>query len=251
MEYHGNDLSERQVTENRMQSANAFPDDWTGPLPRWTIGDSTKIDSILQEDGFGDMEFDMVFSCPPYADLEVYSDDPADISNMPYEQFREAYREIIRKACAKLKNNRFAVFVVGEVRGKNGRYYNFVGDTVQAFEDAGLMYYNELILVNQVGSKCTGARKGFSVARKIGKHQQNILVFAKGNPQEVNDQYEDINIKKAIKQFNEQREISDKHNKVLVFFKGNPKDIRIDFEETTPPDPSWEDLALLTPKEQK
>jgi DNA modification methylase len=248
MEYHGNDLSERQVTENRAQAAEAFPEDWQGPLPRWTIGDSQYIDDILEADGFGDTEFDLVFSCPPYADLEVYSKDPSDLSNMPYDKFLRIYREVIRKACAKLKENRFAVFVVGEVRGKDGEYYDFVGDTVQAFKDAGLKYYNELILLNQIGSTSMRVRGQFSERRKNGKHHQNILVFAKGQPDEVNDMYERINVRKSIEQFNEQRRISDQHNKVLVFFKGDHRNIHLDFESTTPPDPKWEDITICTEK---
>lgn len=68
----------------------------------------------------------MIFSCPPYADLEVYSDDPRDLSNMNKEEFLNAYKTIIQKSSSLLKENRFAVFVIGEVRGKNGAYYNFV-----------------------------------------------------------------------------------------------------------------------------
>ena len=52
--------------------------------------------------------------------------------------FPTAYFEIIAKACARLRQDRYAVCVVGEVRDKRGNYYDFVGDTVQAFRDAGL-----------------------------------------------------------------------------------------------------------------
>ena len=51
-------------------------------------------------------------------------------------------------SCEILKDDRFAVIVVGEVRGKDGAFYNFVGDTIEAFEKAGLFYYNEMILLN-------------------------------------------------------------------------------------------------------
>ena len=44
----------------------------------------------------------MVFSCPPYADLEVYSDLDGDISNMDYPHFIDAYRSIIKKSIDKL-----------------------------------------------------------------------------------------------------------------------------------------------------
>ncbi len=68
----------------------------------------------------------------------VYSDDPRDISNMDYPAFLEAYRTAIRQACDRLKPNRFAVFVVGDVRDKKGIYRNFVGHTIDAFTDAGI-----------------------------------------------------------------------------------------------------------------
>jgi hypothetical protein len=123
----------------------------------------------------------MVFSCPPYADLEVYSDDPADLSTMPYDAFRVAYFEIIRKACALLRPDSFACFVVGEVRDKKGAYIDFVGDTVQAFRDAGLAYYNEAILITAAGSLPIRVGKQFSTSRKLGKTHQNVLVFLKGD----------------------------------------------------------------------
>jgi hypothetical protein len=47
------------------------------------------------------VEADFVFSCPPYADLEVYSDDPNDLSTLGYEDFKPAYFDIIAKACAR------------------------------------------------------------------------------------------------------------------------------------------------------
>jgi len=80
-----------------------------------------------------------------------------------------------------LKNDRFALFVVGEVRDKKGNYHDFVGDTIQAFRDAGLNYYNEAILVTQAGSLPLRAGKQFSSSRKLGKTHQNVLVFVKGD----------------------------------------------------------------------
>lgn len=126
-------------------------------------------------------EADFVFSCPPYADLERYSDDPADISTMDYPAFREAYFDIIKQACARLKPDSFAAFVVGEVRDKRGHYVDFIGDTVQAFRDAGLEYYNEGILITAVGSLPIRVGRQFSGARKLGKTHQNVLVFVKGS----------------------------------------------------------------------
>jgi hypothetical protein len=127
------------------------------------------------------VQADFLFSCPPYADLEVYSDNPSDLSTLSYSEFRPAYFEIIAKACTLLRDDRFACFVVGDVRDKKGNYYNFVGDTVEAFRTAGLNYYNEAILVTAVGSLPIRAGKQFSSSRKLGKTHQNVLVFVKGD----------------------------------------------------------------------
>lgn len=170
--YIGQELRPEQVEANRMQ-ADAICDE---PRPVWHIGDSAGIDSSC-----AGVDADMIFSCPPYADLEVYSDDPADLSNMPYGDFLAAYRDIIKKSCGLLKDDRFACFVVGDVRDKKGNYRNFVGDTIQAFRDAGLEYYNEAVLVTAIGSLAIRVGRQFEASRKLGKTHQNILCFVKGD----------------------------------------------------------------------
>lgn len=170
--YIGHELRAEQVAANREQ-ADAICQD---PAPAWIIGDSRNIDQTCK-----DVQADFLFTCPPYADLEKYSDDPADLSGMDYPAFLAAYREIIAKAAARLKPDRFACFVVGEVRGRDGNYYNFVGDTIKACLDAGLGYYNEAILVTMAGSLPIRTGKQFSQSRKLGKTHQNVLVFVKGN----------------------------------------------------------------------
>lgn len=177
LQYIGCDLRAEQVEANNHQ-LDVVPDGM--PAPVWICGDSVHID-----EHFNGVEADFIFSCPPYADLEVYSDNPLDISSMDYPAFREAYFEIIKKTCSLLRDNRFAAFVVGEVRGKDGNYYNFVGDTIKAFMDAGLNYYNEAILVTAVGTLPIRSGRAFSVSRKLGKTHQNILVFVKGCPRKA------------------------------------------------------------------
>jgi hypothetical protein len=162
------------------------------PDPVWHHGDSREIDQ-----SFGG-EADFVFSCPPYADLEVYSDDPKDLSTLEYDQFLEAYREIISKSCAKLANNRFACFVVGEVRSKSGAYYNFVGDTIRAFIDAGLSFYNEAILVTPVGNAAMRCAGMFEASRKMVKTHQNVLVFVKGDPRKATERCGKVDVSDAM-----------------------------------------------------
>ena len=144
----------------------------------WVEGDSN---AVLVDPGAAIDAADFVFTCPPYADLEVYSDDPADISGMPYPDFLATYRSIIAKACARLKSDRFAAIVIGDVRAPDGTYRNLVSDTIQAFLDAGLRLYNEAILVTSLGSLPVRAGRQFQAGRKLGKTHQNVLVFVKGS----------------------------------------------------------------------
>ncbi len=168
--YSGCELRGEQVAANQAQAGIC-----KAPLPCWRQGDSRNIAEIFPAPA------DFVFSCPPYFDLEVYSDDPADLSAMTYPAFLEAYRAIIAAACGRLRQDRFACFVVGEVRDRAGNYRNFVGDTIEAFRAAGLHFYNEAILVTAVGSLPVRAGRQFKAGRKLGKTHQNVLVFIKGD----------------------------------------------------------------------
>lgn len=170
--YTGFDIRQEQVDENYKQLAPSHKD-----MVRWICDDSTNLLNHV-----GDEKFDMVFSCPPYADLEVYSDKPGDLSNMPYDKFVEAYRRIIANACAALKDDRFALFVVGDVRDKKtGAYRNFIGATKQAFIDAGLQFVNDIIYIEPVGGSAIRAAGTFNAGRKVVKTHQNVLVFYKGD----------------------------------------------------------------------
>lgn len=183
--YIGNDLRQVQIDANVAQ-AEAICDE---PMPVWTCGDSQNIKALV-----GDIKADLMFSCPPYADLEVYSDDPADISNMAYGEFIGVYKKIIAECYDLLADDSFAVWTVGEVRDKSGNYLNFVGDTINAFKEAGFNYYNEAILVTPVGSLPLRAGKTMRASRKLGKTHQNVLVFVKGSGKKAAERCGDIEI---------------------------------------------------------
>ena len=196
--YAGIDLRQDQVEANRKQATLLNLQD-----VNWFTGDSNEVlDQIFVD------EVDFVYSCPPYADLEKYSDDPKDLSNMDYADFKEVYFNIIKKAVARLKEDRFACFVVGDVRDKKGFYYNFVSDTIQAFKDAGMEYYNEIILVNVVGSLAVRVRRQFNGGRKVGKMHQNVLVFYKGDPKKIKDNFPELNLGDDLEELNNQPNIA-------------------------------------------
>lgn len=183
--YVGIDLSESQIQEN---SEVYFKNKSKVKVkPKWICDDSRNVDKYLK-----DNTVDMVFSCPPYFNLEVYSNNVNDISNMELDDFKIAYKDIITKSVSKLKENRFAVFVVGDVRDKNGYYINLIDYTKKCFIDAGMKTYNEIILYDRLGNAPVRARQPFERNRTITKVHQNILVFYKGKRNEIGKNYKEV-----------------------------------------------------------
>lgn len=135
----------------------------------------------------------MYFSCPPYYDLEVYSDKPEDASNQEtYEEFYQILDTAFRNAVKCLKENRFAVVVCGDIRDKKtGAYYGFPDDIKKTFIDCGCILYNELILVDPVGTARFRAKR-LMRTRKATKVHQNVLVFYKGDTKKISSIYQDL-----------------------------------------------------------
>jgi DNA modification methylase len=153
---------------------------------KYICDDSLNIDNHIE-----DNSMDFIFSCPPYADLEIYSELENDLSNMSYDDFFKTIEQILQKTIKKLKENRFAVIVMGEVRHKKtGVYLGIIPKIIQIMCGAGLHYYNEIILQTPIGNLHMRAGAYMSNARKIGKQHQNILVFYKGNPKNINNHFE-------------------------------------------------------------
>lgn len=181
--YTGIDLRKEQIDAN---NANAIEIGVDLDKINWIQGNSLNVDTLVPN-----KEVDLVFTCPPYFDLEVYSDDPDDISNMNYEDFEDMYSKIIEKSVKKLKNNRFAAVVISDVRDKKGFFRDLTGVTKRAMAKGGAEFYNDLILVNMIGTAALRANLTMT-NRKMVRTHQNVLVFFKGNPKQIKDEFEEI-----------------------------------------------------------
>tara|TARA_R100000935_G_scaffold42718_1_gene64712 strand:+ start:467 stop:1744 length:1278 start_codon:yes stop_codon:yes gene_type:complete len=178
-EYTGIELRQEQVDINNARVTD---------LPANYICD----DGINVGKHIKDNSQDMFFTCPPYADLEVYSDLKDDLSNMEHDEFFKVYEKGLTQVYNKLKENRFAVIVVSEVRNKKGEYISLVPKTIDIMTKSGFTYYNEIILVNAVGTLAFRANRTM-ISRKIGRSHQNILVFYKGDIKEIKNVYTEQN----------------------------------------------------------
>ncbi|MAF43227.1 MAG: hypothetical protein CMI54_03530 [Parcubacteria group bacterium] len=158
--------------------------------PRFIHGNSLKLKSVLLDNNVND-KFDLVFSSPPYYDLEMYSGDAGDLSNkQTFNDFMKDYYEIFKQAVDRLNDNRFLVVKVGEIRDEGGINRNFIGANVFTFKKLGLNYYNEIILLNQFGTAPMRFNQNFRT-RKIVKLHQNVLVFFKGDVKQIPHLYKE------------------------------------------------------------
>ncbi|MCT4575098.1 MAG: site-specific DNA-methyltransferase [Alphaproteobacteria bacterium] len=135
---------------------------------------------------------DLLFSCPPYFDLEVYSDLDNDASNQEsYEEFFKILDNAFSEAIKTLKDNRFAAIVVSNIRNqKTGFYRNFVDDIIRLFQRNGMAFYNDIILVDSLGSAPRRAAHNMK-NRKVVKVHQNVLIFYKGDSSKIKEIYKD------------------------------------------------------------
>jgi hypothetical protein len=195
--YVGVELRPEQVHANRVNAGEIVgPEaawDFGGhtPMPAWVEGSATDLRALeyVVPGGEGPIAplpragADLVFTCPPYADLEVYSDDPRDLSTAPYAVFRAMLSSAIAQSAELLRPDRFAIWVVGEARDpKTGFSYGIVADTVQAARAAGLELYNEAILYTAIASAAMRATNQVLNSRKLVRVHQHVLVFVKGDP---------------------------------------------------------------------
>lgn len=189
-DYSGVDLSAPQVEANRQQAETIC----VGPAlvggkpvaqPRWHVGDSRTICAEWPQDG---TVYDLILTCPPYFDLEVYSDNLADLSQADdLDAFTAGMAEILQAAVDRLADDRFVVIVMGEARDKSGALYGLIPATIEAARAADLTYVNEIILLTMIGSLALRVVKPFTTSRKIGRTHQTVLVFAKGSPKAAAD----------------------------------------------------------------
>jgi len=173
-QYTGIEIRPEQVEANVAQA------DALHLVPQWIFGDADQLDGLLPAGA----QYDLIFTSPPYYDLEIYSQE--DASALPtYREFMAFYWRVFAQAVARLRDKRFVVVKVGEIRDKAGAYRNFVGDNMAGFIGLGLHYYNEATFITPVGSLPIRVSSQFTHHRKLGKGHQNVLVFFKGDLRQI------------------------------------------------------------------
>lgn len=184
--YLGNSFTGVELREEQVKLNNSRV---TGFNSKYICDDGQNVCNHIQKNSQ-----DLLFSCPPYFDLEVYSDLPNDASNQQsYEDFIKILDNAFTGAISCLKDDRFAAIVVGDIRRQDGFYYDFITDIKNIFIKNGMGLYNEMVLVEPIGTLPQRVGR-YMTNRKIGKCHQNVLVFYKGDTSKIKNNFPKLDI---------------------------------------------------------
>lgn len=166
MEYHGFEIRKDQIDENmrvidRLKLKNV----------NYHLADGRFLEA-------GGDNFDCALTCPPYYNLEVYSNQADDISSFgTYAEFNASMWLCAMAHRDKMKPGAFVCIVVGPFRDKKtGELVDFRAHTVENFREAGFIFHQEIILSKNFGSaakRSTNAWKG----HKLVPIHEFLLVF--------------------------------------------------------------------------
>jgi hypothetical protein len=174
--YYGIDLLPRQVEANRARCADWQARGLLAELPVWEHADAAVA---LPRMSAGTADY--VLTCPPYHNRERYSDDPADLSAMRWPQFLRTYQTIIAATVRVLAEDRFATWVVSDVRDSRGHLRGLPAETTRAHADAGAYLVNEQILTSPAGLLAKTMRPAWEACRTTTRIHQHVLTYVKGD----------------------------------------------------------------------
>jgi hypothetical protein len=165
-EYHGFEIRKEQIDENlrvakRLKLKNLH----------YHLSDGTRLEGDIGK-------FDIALTCPPYYDLEVYSEQDDDISTRStYEEFNEDMSLCAHSHMPRMKPGAFVCIVVGPLRDKKtSELIDFRAHTVENFREAGFKFWQEIILSKNFGSAAKRSTNSWKGLKLVPIHEF-LLVF--------------------------------------------------------------------------
>ena len=131
-----------------------------------------------------DQKFDLVFTCPPYWNLETYSEQDNDLSSITdYSDFLTEISKVYSKCSFLMHDESYCCFVVADFRDYSegrkliNRLVPFVSDMIRCGEESGLSLYDKVIVKKPMGT--APSRLKLWNNRKTVRIHEELLVFKK------------------------------------------------------------------------
>lgn len=126
-----------------------------------------------------DQIYDFCYTCPPYYDLELYSNLEGDLSNQSsYEEYLAKLKTVVENVYSCLKKDSLAVFVVGNFRHSSGRLEHLNGDFIRLAKECGFILWDELIWCGASNVALTRCGK-FEKNRKCVRMHEYVIILKK------------------------------------------------------------------------
>jgi DNA modification methylase len=121
---------------------------------------------------------DMIFTCPPYYNIEKYESVDGQLSDLKdYDSFMDMIGVCAQNCYRVAKPGSFCVWVVGDFRA-GGVLYDFHGDTTRAFKTAGFDYH-DIIIMENISPFALFTQYRSACKRYVPKTHEYVLVFRK------------------------------------------------------------------------
>lgn len=132
-----------------------------------------------------DESADMIFTCPPYWNIENYKkhydeesgNQLSDIKD--YNKFLKKLDESIKNCYRVLRKDKFCVWVVADFR-KDKNYYTFHVDVINLFKKNGFIIWD--VIINKLNSMSIKTLSRHLSNNHTAKSHEYILVFKKSEP---------------------------------------------------------------------
>ena len=123
------------------------------------------------------VKVDCVMTCPPYYNLEKYTDLENDLSNAgSYEEFIKKYKQILLNTNKLLKIGGKFIIIIGDVRNGRG-YYPFVTDTLKILRSENHLLQK---IIYQTPTRVGAFGRNNKKESLLINNFQYIFIFEKG-----------------------------------------------------------------------
>lgn len=166
-----------------------------GINPNLYLSDGTQLKET--PDNFSDL----IFTCPPYYDIEKYESVEGQLSDCEtYDSFMEFVNKCAENCFRVAKDGSFCVWVVADFR-QGGKLIDFHGDTIQSFKKAGFNYH-DIIIMENISPYANFTTYQSACKRYAPKTHEYVVVFRKPG-EYVIPEYCTENVIESINKLNE------------------------------------------------
>jgi len=188
----GHDYTGVEIREEEVNRINNQMKEWNINF-KMELGDSSSFKT--------DKKFNFCFTCPPYYDLELYSNMNEDLSNAKtYNDYLLMLKDVLKNTYNLLQEESLAVFVIGNFRNKKGNLEHLNGDLIRLAKEVGFNLWDEIIWQGASNVALTRCGK-FEVNRKCVRMHEYIIIL-KRNPNFVFSEQNEINSQQIKKDDN-------------------------------------------------